>query len=91
MLNSVVPINTSNSVELEFTKRSDFDFNQRSSSAIVFYAVAWPMLFLAWDFHHKEPVFCWLMALNFSLISIARYFISRVSRDTYEKKSQCLA
>ena len=85
MLNSVVPINTSNSVELEFTKRSDFDFNQRSSSTIVFYAVAWPMLFLAWDFHHKEPVFCWLMALNFSLISIARYFISRVSRDTYEK------
>ena len=85
MLTSVVPINTANSIKLEFAKRSDFDFNKRSILGIAFYVLAWPLLFLAWDFHHKEPVFCWLMALNFLLVSIARYHTSKIPHDTYEQ------
>ena len=83
MLTSVVPIDTANSIKTEYAKRSDLDFNKRSILGVVFYTLAWPVLFLATGFHHEAPLFCWIMALNFLLISVARCILSRVSQKKY--------
>ena len=86
MLTSLVAINTTNSIKQEFTRRSDLDFNKRATPGIMFYPFAWVVLFLALDLHLKEPVFCWLMALQFFLVSCARYALSRVSQESYQKR-----
>gem|GEM_PF-614668 len=83
MLTSVVPVNTSHSFKQEFTKRSDLDFNKRSFPGILFYPLAWIMLVLASKLHLTEPVFCWLMALSFFLVSAARFVLSKISEQAY--------
>ncbi|MCY7294663.1 GGDEF domain-containing protein [Alteromonas sp. a30] len=69
----------------EFRKRIDCDFVNRSKLGVIFYAVAWSILFLASSVHLTNPYFCWIMAGLLALISAIRLGLMIIITQHYER------
>ncbi len=78
-------MSTGDLLQNAFQKRIDYDFVNRSKPGIIFYGIAWPLLFTTTDFYQQYPTFCWLMAASFIVISLLRYTLAMTTTTFYEK------
>lgn len=76
-------MSTCDLLQNEFQKRIDYDFVNRSKPGIIFYGIAWPLLFSISDFYQQNPFFCWVMASFFVGISLLRYGLSLSTKNFY--------